>query len=79
MLLILQINWLNAYNKRIRTVVGPELMDQGLPEVYYWMSNKTIPYELPSKAKKPNNSAETLRCAREWIVIIAGMMLAYLM
>ncbi|XP_014371061.2 xaa-Pro aminopeptidase 1 [Papilio machaon] len=47
-----EINWLNAYNERIRKTVGPELNDQGLTDVYYWMMNKTIHIEPPSKARK---------------------------
>ncbi|XP_053604194.1 xaa-Pro aminopeptidase 1 isoform X2 [Plodia interpunctella] len=46
-----EINWLNDYNSRIRSTVGPELKEQGLFDVFYWMSNKTAPYTLPSKQK----------------------------
>lgn len=53
-----QINWLNTYNERIRKTVGPELMDQGLTDVYYWMMNKTIKVESP-RAKKYTNSASS--------------------
>ncbi|OWR41030.1 xaa-Pro aminopeptidase 1 like protein [Danaus plexippus plexippus] len=53
-----EINWLNTYNERIRKTVGPELMDQGLTDVYYWMMNKTIKVESP-RAKKYTNSASS--------------------
>ncbi|XP_068631318.1 xaa-Pro aminopeptidase 1 [Battus philenor] len=53
-----EISWLNAYNERIRKTVGPELNDQGLTDVYYWMMNKTIHIEPPSKAKKLTGSAD---------------------
>ncbi|CAB3239072.1 unnamed protein product [Arctia plantaginis] len=52
-----EIIWLNGYNDRIRKEVGPELKARGLTDVYYWMMNKTIPVELPSKVKKPVNEA----------------------
>ncbi|CAH2071647.1 unnamed protein product, partial [Iphiclides podalirius] len=54
-----EINWLNAYNERIRKTVGPDLTDQGLTDVYYWMMNKTIYIEPPSKARKSANAAQT--------------------
>ncbi|KAJ8727421.1 hypothetical protein PYW07_001540 [Mythimna separata] len=54
-----EIKWLNGYNDRIRKEVGPELKQQELTDVYYWMMNKTVPLELPSKAKKmTGNSAD---------------------
>ncbi|XP_026737531.1 xaa-Pro aminopeptidase 1 [Trichoplusia ni] len=52
-----EITWLNGYNDRIRKEVGPELKARGLTDVYYWMMNKTIPFELPSKAKKLTSSS----------------------
>ncbi|CAH2105417.1 unnamed protein product [Euphydryas editha] len=54
-----EINWLNAYNDRIRQTVGPELNDQGLTDVYYWMMNKTIKVESP-RAKKHNPNSATI-------------------
>ncbi|XP_052749222.1 xaa-Pro aminopeptidase 1 isoform X1 [Galleria mellonella] len=66
-----EINWLNAYNDRIRKVVGPELKAQGLTDVYYWMSNKTVPMQLPSKFKKMNtNSATTNSCKQIFTTVI---------
>ncbi|CAH0702778.1 unnamed protein product [Spodoptera exigua] len=54
-----EILWLNDYNNRIRKEVGPELKSRGLTDVLYWMMNKTVPFELPSKAKKlVSSSAE---------------------
>ncbi|XP_073942778.1 xaa-Pro aminopeptidase 1-like isoform X2 [Choristoneura fumiferana] len=59
-----EINWLNAYNQRIRNTVGPELKDQGLTDVYYWMMNKTVPLELPSqRVVRRSNSANDLKVA----------------
>ncbi|KAJ8733454.1 hypothetical protein PYW08_001752 [Mythimna loreyi] len=52
-----EIKWLNGYNDRIRKEVGPELKQQELTDVYYWMMNKTVPLELPSKAKKMVSSS----------------------
>ncbi|RVE53172.1 hypothetical protein evm_002269 [Chilo suppressalis] len=52
-----EISWLNAYNERIRTTVGPELKARGLTDVFYWMQNKTIHIEPPSKVKRVVNSA----------------------
>ncbi|XP_041970704.1 xaa-Pro aminopeptidase 1-like [Aricia agestis] len=42
-----EINWLNAYNEKIRKTVGPELQLQGLTSVYYWMMNKTVHIDSP--------------------------------
>ncbi|XP_062526162.1 xaa-Pro aminopeptidase 1 [Bombyx mori] len=67
-----EITWLNGYNDRIRKIVGPELMSQGLTDVYYWMMNKTAPYELPSKAKKAQmNSAVHIAGIREIVALIS--------
>ncbi|CAH4035697.1 unnamed protein product [Pieris brassicae] len=66
-----EINWLNAYNKRIRETVGPELTAQGLTDVYYWVMNKTIEIELPSKNKKASNSAIIHRVSALLIFIFA--------
>lgn len=71
-MLYLKITWLNGYNDRIRKIVGPELMSQGLTDVYYWMMNKTAPYELPSKAKKAQmNSAVHIAGIREIVALIS--------
>ncbi|XP_026322497.1 xaa-Pro aminopeptidase 2-like [Hyposmocoma kahamanoa] len=56
-----EVLWLNAYNERIRKIVGPELNAQGMLDVYYWMTNKTIPFETQaSKTMKSTNSAVSL-------------------
>ncbi|XP_049869627.1 xaa-Pro aminopeptidase 1 [Pectinophora gossypiella] len=49
-----EMKWINAYNDRIRKIVGPELQSQGLLDVYYWMTNKTVHIE-PMKMNKPAN------------------------
>ncbi|CAK1598567.1 unnamed protein product [Parnassius mnemosyne] len=70
-----EINWLNAYNERIRKTVGPELNDQGLTDVYYWMMNKTIYIEPPSKAKKHTSSAEANYHGRGILTIFYSLIL----
>ncbi|XP_075971462.1 xaa-Pro aminopeptidase 1 isoform X2 [Anticarsia gemmatalis] len=67
-----EITWLNGYNERIRKEVGPELKARGLTDVYYWMMNKTIPIELPSKAKKyTSRAAETIQMTSAIFIIAA--------
>ncbi|CAG9136869.1 unnamed protein product [Plutella xylostella] len=53
-----EINWLNSYNTRIRTTVGPELSSQGLMDVFYWMMNKTVHVESPARMRKNINSGQ---------------------
>ncbi|XP_060801803.1 xaa-Pro aminopeptidase 1 [Amyelois transitella] len=73
-----EINWLNDYNSRIRSVVGPELKAQGLLDVFYWVFNKTVPYELHSKRKMALRSAADPNLNVELLSMLA-MILAYLL
>ncbi|KAH9634539.1 hypothetical protein HF086_016627, partial [Spodoptera exigua] len=71
-----EILWLNDYNNRIRKEVGPELKSRGLTDVLYWMMNKTVPFELPSKAKKlVSSSAE--HCHATISVILIPIILRF--
>ncbi|CAH2265567.1 jg10098 [Pararge aegeria aegeria] len=72
-----EIKWLNAYNDRIRKTVGPELKDQGLTDVYYWMMNKTIPIESPRAKKNDHNSGSSHRSCLEIILIYVAVALSY--
>ncbi|XP_023950727.2 xaa-Pro aminopeptidase 1-like isoform X2 [Bicyclus anynana] len=72
-----EIKWLNEYNERIRKTVGPELKDQGLTDVYYWMMNKTVPIESPRAKKNNPNSAPSYTCRLEIIIVLAAFALSY--
>nr|XP_026496938.1 xaa-Pro aminopeptidase 1-like [Vanessa tameamea] len=65
-----EINWLNAYNDRIRQTVGPELNIQGLTDVYYWMMNKTIKLESPRAKKNNPNSAVSYKSLQITTLIV---------
>ncbi|KAL0832608.1 hypothetical protein ABMA28_000805 [Loxostege sticticalis] len=67
-----EIHWLNAYNDRIRKIVGPELKDQGLTDVYYWMMNKTVHIEPLATAKKHTSSSATLSRALDISFVLVG-------
>lgn len=72
-----QITWLNQYNERIRKIVGPELRSQGLMDVYYWMLNKTIHMESPSKSRRPSTStAQTVTPASGITALIVSVHVA---
>ncbi|KAG6457478.1 xaa-Pro aminopeptidase 1 [Manduca sexta] len=68
-----EIIWLNSYNDRIRKIVGPELMDRGLTDVYYWMTNKTVAIELPSKMRRHHANAAVLSCTLSSVAIMLGL------
>ncbi|XP_063824026.1 xaa-Pro aminopeptidase 1 [Ostrinia nubilalis] len=70
-----EIHWLNAYNDRIRKIVGPELKDQGLTDVYMWMMNKTNRIEPLATAKKQTSSSATNNRVLELSCAMVGLLL----
>jgi len=42
-----QVNWLNAYNKKIREIVGPVIKQQGKDKVYKYMMDETAFIQYP--------------------------------
>ncbi|XP_072940021.1 xaa-Pro aminopeptidase 1 isoform X2 [Epargyreus clarus] len=74
-----EINWLNAYNERIRKIVGPELNIQGLTDVYYWMMNKTLHIELPPKTLKHTSAAKHHTCELKLLTMAFIGILTYIM
>ncbi|XP_024919250.1 xaa-Pro aminopeptidase 2 isoform X2 [Cynoglossus semilaevis] len=55
-----QIQWLNNYYQKIRTVVGPELDKQGLSEENEWMLRNTEPFPAPGSSSSNCSSSLTL-------------------
>ncbi|XP_069358373.1 xaa-Pro aminopeptidase 1-like isoform X2 [Maniola hyperantus] len=72
-----EINWLNAYNERIRKIVGPELKDQGLTDVYYWMMNKTVRVESPRDKMNSPNFASSHTVGFEIILALASVVFTF--
>lgn len=52
--------------------MGPELKDQGLTDVYYWMMNKTVHIEPLATAKKHTSSSATLSRALDISFVLVG-------
>ncbi|KAI5637428.1 metallopeptidase family m24 domain-containing protein [Phthorimaea operculella] len=63
------LKWINAYNDNIRKIVGPELQEQGLTDVYYWLMNKTV-YLEPFKMKNVNSGGQRVDASWSFVAAI---------
>jgi hypothetical protein len=43
---MLQLVWLNDYHAKVREIIGEELLQQGLNDVYSWLLQKTEPIPI---------------------------------
>lgn len=59
-----QLHWLNKYYETIRSLVGPELDNQGLREEKDWMLRNTEPFaEIGSSASVSSSSLTLIALA----------------
>ena len=49
----IKIDWLNKYNKRIRDVMGPEIVSQGRSDVHAYMMSQTEPFSKNTPSSAP--------------------------
>ncbi|GBP63532.1 Xaa-Pro aminopeptidase 1 [Eumeta japonica] len=59
-----EIKWINAYNARVKEIVGPELLARGLHEEFQWMGNKTLPISLVKAQKQRYGDASSPRACQ---------------
>ncbi|KAI1898111.1 hypothetical protein AGOR_G00068980 [Albula goreensis] len=68
-----QLNWLDAYYQKIRTIMGPELERQGLTDVHAWMMKNTEPLRTPTAG-----APATLPSLGLTLVVLAQALLQHL-